>query len=173
MIKPDHDQQKRGKTLVWWLALTPHSKKVLAFLCGVWMFWPGLSGFSLGTLASLQGQRLTGDSKLAVVMSVNGCWPHDKLATCPGCTWPLSLWQLVWVSSPTMTLNWLSRRRQMDGPKQEQTGPAELTDNLLLIYCYKWRLSFIAVNIKLLILAASNELWSPMILTLCCHFLQL
>jgi len=45
--------------------------------------------------------RLIGHSKLALSVSVYGClsyvslcWPCDGLAICPGCTLPLTLWQL-------------------------------------------------------------------------------
>ena len=68
-----------GSTVAQWLALMPHSEKVLGsipglrvFLCGVCMFYLCLCGFSPGTPASSHpqrhalGDRLIGDSKLTL-----------------------------------------------------------------------------------------------------------
>ena len=83
-----------------WLALSPHSEKVLgsspgfgtgAFLCGVCMFSPCSRGFPPGTPVSshspktcTEGIRLIGDSKLAlgVNVSVSGC-----LSLCVALRW--------------------------------------------------------------------------------------
>ncbi len=90
--------QRRGSTVVKWLTLPPHSKRVLGFeptgfLCGVYMFSfclcvfslgtpaSSLSSntvcvFSLGTLASSHNSntcRLIGDSKLPIGVNASGC----------------------------------------------------------------------------------------------------
>ena len=74
-----------GGTVVWWLAPSPHSKRVAgsipgvgALLCGVCMFSPCQRGFPPGAPASSHSPktcRLIGDSKLpvGVNVSVNGC----------------------------------------------------------------------------------------------------
>ena len=87
-------------SVVWWLALLPHSKRVArsipgvgALLCGVCMFSPCQRGFSPGTPASSHspktcrlGTRLIGDSKLSVGVnvSVNGCL---SLCVSPAIVW--------------------------------------------------------------------------------------
>lgn len=77
-----HDDYLRDGTLVQWLALSLHSKKVLGFLCGVCIFSLCLRGFSTGTVTSSHssktcklGLRYIGPSKstLAVNVSVDGC----------------------------------------------------------------------------------------------------
>jgi len=74
-----------GGTVVWWLALSPHSKRVAgsipgvgALPCGVCMFSLCQRGFPPGAPASSHSPktcRLIGDSKLSVGVnvSVNGC----------------------------------------------------------------------------------------------------
>ena len=90
----------QGGTVVWWLALSPHSKRVAgsipgvgALLCGVCMFSPCQRGFSPGTPASSHspktcrlGTRLIDNSKLSVGVnvSVNGCL---SLCVSPAIVW--------------------------------------------------------------------------------------
>merc|ERR1711980_625 len=89
-----------GGTVVWRLALSPHSKRVAgsipgvgALLCGVCMFSPCQRGFSPGTPASSHspktcnlGTRLIDYSKLSigVNVSVNGCL---SLCVSPAIVW--------------------------------------------------------------------------------------
>ena len=94
--------------VVWWLALSPHSKRVPGSTPGwglsVWSLhvlpvyaWV-LSGYS-GYLPPSKNMhvRLIGDSKIVLrserawsFVSFVSVWPCDGLATCPGCTPPLA-----------------------------------------------------------------------------------
>merc|ERR1712035_207562 len=85
-----------GGTVVLWLALSPHSKRVSgsilgagALLCGVCMFSQCQRGFSPGTPASSHspktcrlGTRLIDNSKLSI--GVNGCL---SLCVSPATVW--------------------------------------------------------------------------------------
>ena len=104
-----------GCMFVWWLAASPHSKRV----SGLNPNWD-LSSWSLhvlpvyvwvlsryfGFLPPPKNMHIRLIKHTCFFVSFVSVWPCDGRATCPGCTLPLTQWQLGQALRPQAGLSW-------------------------------------------------------------------
>ena len=101
-----------GCTVVCQVPLLSHSKRVPDLKPGFLTACSSMCGFLPPSKNTSQVNALGLRVSVHGCLSLSLCWSCDGLANCSGCTLPLALWQLKWVSAPTWPCIGISRYRK-------------------------------------------------------------